>query len=157
MGAREVAQGLRINTALSEDTSSVPSTHTGQLATSCNSSPRGSNTLFWTPRAHLSMHTFPQFTHTIKKNLKAKTESEVVSYNRGTSLMLYSPNQDLAFSQRRVKSDMTCRRMNGRCTGLMVHTDQEVEARGWGIQAKPELCRNPPCPLPPITVRWYLE
>lgn len=26
---------------------------------------------------------------------------------------------------------------------------REVEARGWGIQAKPELCRNPPCLPPP--------
>lgn len=51
MGAREMAQGLRIYTAQSEGTCSVPSTYSGQLTTSCNSSTRGSSTLFWTPWA----------------------------------------------------------------------------------------------------------
>lgn len=133
MGTREAAQGLRINTAFSEDTSLVPSTHTGQLTSSCNSSPRGSKTLFWTPRAHLSVHTFPQFTHTIKKILKAKIESEVVSYNRGTILLrsVSSWNRTkTSYSLKQVKSDMTCRRMNGRCTGLVVHTVPGARSKG---------------------------
>lgn len=34
-------------TAFLEDLSSTPRTHVGWLITSCNSSSRGSNTLFW--------------------------------------------------------------------------------------------------------------
>jgi len=45
------AQGLRALAVLPEHPSSVPSIHSGQLTTACNSSSRGSNALFWPPWA----------------------------------------------------------------------------------------------------------
>ena len=44
-------QWLRSLTALPEGLSSLPITHTRQLTTACNSSSRGSDALFWPPRA----------------------------------------------------------------------------------------------------------
>jgi hypothetical protein len=45
-GAGEVAQQLRVLTALGEDLGLVPSIHLGQLPTTCNPSFSRSNTLF---------------------------------------------------------------------------------------------------------------
>lgn len=48
-----------------------PSTPVGQRTTPCNSSFRGSNTLFWTPR-HLHLHMCILHRHAYTHNLKKK-------------------------------------------------------------------------------------
>ena len=59
--AREMAQQLRALAALAGDPSSVPSTHSGQLTITCNSSSRGSDILIRPPQepnswAHTHIH-----------------------------------------------------------------------------------------------------
>jgi hypothetical protein len=50
LGAGDMAQQFRVFTALPEDPYLVPSTHTGQLTTSCHSDVRSFNTILWPPR-----------------------------------------------------------------------------------------------------------
>lgn len=52
-GQERWLSSLRALTALPEDLGSGPSTDTGQLATACKCSSRGSNVLFWPPQAHV--------------------------------------------------------------------------------------------------------
>lgn len=81
-----VAQQLRTHTILAEDPSSIPCTHIWLLTSACNSSYRGSYTLFWLPRAsllsctlthtdacmleHAHTHTHTRYINKSKVNLK---------------------------------------------------------------------------------------
>jgi hypothetical protein len=57
-GAGEIAQLLRALAALAEDLSSFSSTLFCRLRTTCNSSSKGSSTLFWPPWLSALMYAY---------------------------------------------------------------------------------------------------
>jgi hypothetical protein len=63
--AREMAQQLRSHTALSEDQSSVSSTHIRRLTAVCNSSSRGGSCLLFLNLTDVSVTCILTHTHTI--------------------------------------------------------------------------------------------
>lgn len=75
--AGETGQCLRKPTALAEDLSSVPRTHTRQLGTSWNSSSRGSSTLYWSLKTPALMHV-PIYRHTQLKKTKILKQVSVL-------------------------------------------------------------------------------
>ena len=77
-GTGEMAEQARTHAALTEGLGSVPSTHTGQLTTSYNSSSSGSGSSFWPP--HISgIHMVYTDTHTHIYTHKNKTPNIVDS------------------------------------------------------------------------------
>ena len=70
-GSEEMAQGLKVLAALAEDPGSNPSTHI--VDPNCNSSFRGSETLFWPLWA---WHTLATQTYVQAKNKKTKNKKQ---------------------------------------------------------------------------------
>lgn len=67
----------QLSTALAEYLSWVPSTHIGQLITTCNSSSKGSDTLFWLTFLYTHIHMTHTYKHIIKNKIFNKINYEV--------------------------------------------------------------------------------
>lgn len=67
-GTEEIAQGLGALAALPQDLSWGSSTNGGRLRATCNSSSKGSGTLFWPPQAPVNCKLYShKFSHTHKQ------------------------------------------------------------------------------------------
>lgn len=98
--SEEKALWLRACASLAEDPRSVPRAHTKQLSTACNSSSRGSDTLFCSTsncfHVHLSPHRHTCIHITKKKNKSSlqKDESKILrtkDHSSGLSIMTIIP------------------------------------------------------------------